>query len=46
VTALATLGIWDGGAVSFAVDPPAPGIAVLVQAADGHMLGAAAISER
>lgn len=48
VTALATLGIWDGGAVSFAVEPPAPdeGIAVLVQAADGHMLGAAASSGR
>jgi hypothetical protein len=48
VTALATIGIWDGGAASFAVEPPVPGegIAILVQAADGHMLGAAASSGR
>jgi hypothetical protein len=48
VTALATIGTWDGGAVSFAVEPPAPGegIAILVQAPDGQILGAAASSGR
>jgi hypothetical protein len=46
VEALATLGKWDGKAVSFAIEPPGEneGIAVLVQAPDGTMLGAAAVS--
>jgi len=40
---LETLGAWDGKAVSFAIDPPgdSEGIAVLVQAPDGAVLGAA-----
>jgi hypothetical protein len=43
VEALATLGAWQGQEVGFAVEPPAAGegIAVLVQAADGRVLGAA-----
>ncbi len=43
VETLATLGSWDGAPVEFAVAPPAQGegLAVLVQAPDGHMLGAA-----
>jgi hypothetical protein len=43
VQALATLGTWQGVELGFAVEPPAAGegIAVLVQAADGRMLGAA-----
>ena len=43
VETLSTLGNWDGAARTFAIAPPLPGedIAVLVQAADGHMLGAA-----
>ncbi len=43
VDALATLGAWQGTQAEFAVEPPADGegIAVLVQAADGHFLGAA-----
>lgn len=40
---LQTLGHWDGTPARFAIEPPArgEGIAVLVQAADGRMLGAA-----
>ena len=43
VEALVTLGNWHGAEVAFALEPPAAGegIAVLVQAADGRMLGAA-----
>jgi hypothetical protein len=43
VTALATLGAWDGKAVSFPIDPPGDGegLAVLVQMSDGRILGAA-----
>ena len=46
VEALTKLGAWDGAAARFAITPPGPGegIAVLVQAADGHMLGAAAVT--
>ena len=42
VTALSTLGTWDGKAVSFPIEPPADGegLAVLVQAPDGRFLGA------
>jgi len=45
VRALATLGAWDGSALSFPIDPPGTGegIAVLVQAPDGRILGAAAL---
>jgi hypothetical protein len=45
VKALATLGAWQGAEVGFAVEPPGAGegIAVLVQAADGRMLGAAVL---
>jgi len=45
VETLATLGTWDGKAVSFAIEPPGAGegLAVLVQAADGRILGAAAL---
>jgi hypothetical protein len=43
VEALATLGTWDGSNLKFAIEPPGigEGLAVLVQAPDGHMLGAA-----
>jgi hypothetical protein len=43
VETLATLGQWQGAEIGFALEPPAAGegIAVLVQGADGHMLGAA-----
>ena len=43
VDAVATLGAWRGAEAEFAVEPPAAGegIAVLVQGADGQMLGAA-----
>ncbi|HTW52307.1 MAG TPA: DUF1223 domain-containing protein [Stellaceae bacterium] len=43
VTALTTLGRWDGKAATFTVEPPSDneGIAVLVQAPDGRILGAA-----
>lgn len=43
VQRLTTLGTWDGSRLEFAIDPPAAGegLAVLVQAPDGHMLGAA-----
>jgi hypothetical protein len=45
VESLASLGSWDGSLLRFAIEPPAAGegIAVLVQAADGRMLGAAAL---
>jgi hypothetical protein len=45
VEMLASLGSWNGSALSFAIEPPADGegIAVLVQAPDGQMLGAAAL---
>jgi hypothetical protein len=44
VESLVSLGSWDGSPLRFAIEPPAAGegIAVLVQAADGRMLGAAA----
>jgi hypothetical protein len=44
VTALATLGRWDGKAVVFPIEPPSDneGIAVLVQAPDGRIYGATA----
>jgi hypothetical protein len=43
VESLTRLAAWDGSPLHFAVEPPAPGegLAVLVQAPDGHMLGAA-----
>ena len=43
---LETLGTWDGGAVKFPIEPPAEGegLAIMVQASDGAILGAAAIS--
>jgi hypothetical protein len=43
VEAVSTLGAWDGSRRQFAIEPPGAGegIAVLVQAPDGHMLGAA-----
>ena len=45
VESLASLGSWDGSPLRFAIEPPAPGegIAMLVQAAGGRMLGAAAL---
>jgi hypothetical protein len=45
VEALATLGNWHGAEVAFPLEPPAAGegIAVLVQAADGRVLGAATL---
>jgi hypothetical protein len=45
VEALFTLGAWDGTARSFSIEPPGAGegIAILVQAPDGTMLGAARI---
>ena len=45
VEALTTLGSWDGKPASFPIEPPADGegLAVLVQAPDGRMLGAAAL---
>jgi hypothetical protein len=45
VESLVQLGSWDGPPLRFAIEPPAAGegIAVLVQAADGRMLGAAAL---
>jgi hypothetical protein len=48
VTALTTLGTWDGKAANFAIDPPAEGegLAVLVQAPDGRFYGAAAVKAR
>jgi hypothetical protein len=43
VRSLVTLGEWDGSARVFPIDPPAAGegVAVLVQAPDGNILGAA-----
>jgi hypothetical protein len=45
VKTLATLGAWDGSRLEFPVEPPVAGegLAVLVQAPDGHMLGAAMV---
>ena len=45
VEMLASLGGWEGSALSFAIEPPADGegVAVLVQAPNGQMLGAAAL---
>jgi hypothetical protein len=45
VEMLASLGSWNGSALSFAIEPPADGegVAVLVQAPNGQMLGAAAL---
>ena len=45
VESLTSLGTWDGSLRRFAIEPPAAGegIAVLVQAADGRMIGAAAL---
>jgi hypothetical protein len=45
VRSLTTLGAWDGSRLSFAIEPPAAGegLAVLVQAPDGRMLGAALV---
>lgn len=45
VQSLTPLGAWDGSARSFPIEPPAAGegLAVLVQAPDGHMLGAAMV---
>src|SRR5271169_6041885 len=45
VEALASLGSWNGSPLNYAIEPPAAGegIAVLVQAADGRMLGAAVL---
>jgi hypothetical protein len=45
VETLTTLGGWDGSSATFAVDPPGAGegLAVLVQAPDGRILGAAAL---
>jgi hypothetical protein len=45
VVTLAALGAWDGSRLEFAIEPPAAGegLAVLVQAPDGHMLGAAMV---
>jgi hypothetical protein len=42
---LASLGSWNGSALNFAIEPPADGegVAVLVQAPDGRMLGAAVL---
>lgn len=42
---LTMLGAWDGSARSFPVEPPGAGegLAILVQAPDGRMLGAAAM---
>ena len=45
VETLTTLGAWEGSSLSFPIEPPAAGegLAVLVQAPDGHMLGAAMV---
>ncbi len=45
VTVVTRIGDWDGAARRYRIEPPRPGegLAVLVQAADGKMLGAAAI---
>jgi hypothetical protein len=46
VEVLATLGAWDGNTVNYPIEPPGEGqgVAVLVQAPDGEILGAAALS--
>ena len=43
VETLKTLGAWDGVPLSFPIEPPVAGegLAILVQAPDGHILGAA-----
>ena len=43
VEALTSLGAWNGTTATFPIEPPEPGkgIAVLLQAADGKILGAA-----
>jgi hypothetical protein len=45
VEMLAPLGSWNGSALTFTIEPPTAGegVAVLVQAPDGRMLGAAAL---
>ena len=45
VETLTVLGPWTGATLRFPIEPPEPGkgVAVLVQAADGHILGAASI---
>ncbi len=45
VESLTTLGTWGGSEQRFPIEPPAAGegLAVLVQAPDGHMLGAAMV---
>jgi hypothetical protein len=45
VETLTTLGAWTGARASFPIDPPKPGegVAILVQALDGRILGAAAL---
>ena len=45
VRSLATLGAWDGARREFAIEPPGAGegLAVIVQAPDGHILGAAVV---
>jgi hypothetical protein len=45
VETLATLGAWNGAKVAFPIEPPRPGegLAVLVQAEDGKILGAAVV---
>ena len=45
VEMLTALGSWNGSALGFAIEPPADGegLAVLVQAPDGRMLGAAVL---
>lgn len=45
VTSLTELGRWQGQILHFVIDPPGAdeGIAVLVQAQDGHMIGAGVI---
>ena len=44
---LETLGAWDGKAATFAIEPPdeGEGVAVLVQAPDGTIIGAAKLSQ-
>lgn len=46
VEALSTLGAWNGAKAGFPIEPPGAGegIAILVQAADGKILGAAAVA--
>jgi hypothetical protein len=48
VETLTTLGTWDGVPASFPIESPASGdgMAVLIQAADGHILGAAQLEAR